>query len=230
MNAAERRGFFKSVVLAVWGMFTVVLLCCIVLLVVEMIRQKQDPLELAKKAVNKPLPPITTTEEAAPKKEVSLFFADAGAQGLVPETRAIEFSELTVENCRNAIEALIQGSTTGLTAILPSSTKIRGLYLLEGGELVVDFSMELEYEVKKIQSASFEALLVQSITQTLMQAGVKGEKEAAVTKVRFLIEGTTPHESFPGHIDATAPITADPQWVAQAKPGDPAASTSPGQG
>jgi len=230
MNAAERRGFFKSVVLAVWGMFTVVLLCCIVLLVVEMIRQKQDPLDLAKKAVNKPLPPITSTEEVTPKKEVSLFFADAGAHGLVPETRAIEFSDLTVENCRNALEALIQGPQTPLTPILPSNTKIRGLYLLAGGELVVDFSMELEFEVKKIQSASLEALLVHGITQTLTQAGVKGEKEPAVTKVRFLIEGTTPHESFPGHIDATAPITADPQWITQTKSADPAASTSPGQG
>lgn len=230
MNAAERWGFFKRVVLAVWGMLTVVLLCCIVLLVVEMIRQKQDPLDLAKKAVNEPLPLIAATEELAPKKEISLFFADAGAHGLVPETGTIEFSDFTVENCRNALEALIQGPQTSLTAILPSNTKIRGLYLLKNGELVVDFSMELEFEVKKIQSASLEALMFYGITQTLTQAGVKGEKEPAVTKVRFLIEGTTPHESFPGHIDVTAPIAADPQWVARAKSAGPAGSTSSGQG
>jgi len=214
MNAADRRDFLKNVLLAIWGMFTVVLLCCIVLLVVEMIRQKQDPLDLVKKSVEEPPPTITTTEDPTPKKEISLFFADAGAQGLVPETQEIEFTNFTVENCRNALERLIQGPQTPLTPIIPSNTKIRGLYLLDDGELVVDFSMELEFEVKKIQSASLEALLVYGIAQTLTQAGVKGENEPAVTKVRFLIEGNTPHESFPGHIDVTAPITADPQWVA----------------
>lgn len=231
MNAAERRRFLFRAVLAGWGMLTVALLGCIGLLVTEMLRQKQDPLALAKEmAAPPPQPAGKTIEQPAAASEISLFFADAAARGLVPETGVIEMSEFTTENSRNAIEALIQGPKTGLAPILPPAAKLRGLYLLEEGELVVDFSMELEFEVKKIQSAALEILMFQGITHTLTQPGIQGRKQPPVKKVRFLIEGATPYESFPGHIDVAEPLVPDPQWAAHSNAARPADATAPDPG
>ena len=91
---------------------------------------------------------------------------------------------------------------------------MRSLYLLEGGELVMDFSIQLELEARKRKSASLEALMVYGIANTLTQPDVKGADEPAVSTVRFLIEGSAPRESFPAHVDLSGPVAPDTGWLA----------------
>ncbi|MDQ1257124.1 MAG: hypothetical protein QG656_1726, partial [Candidatus Hydrogenedentes bacterium] len=155
-----------------------------------------------------PADTVATTEE------VLLFFSDAQGNQLIAEPRRIEFTDSTAENCRNALNALIAGpqETGTVWPVVSPGVKVQALYLLEGGELVIDFSRELFEEHKNVQSASFEALLVYGIVQTLTQDAVKGPKDQAVSRVRFLMEGAPP--PFPAHLDVSSPIAPDRRWVA----------------
>ena len=214
MNAAARRAFFRRVLLVIWGMFTLVLLFCIGLLVVVMMRQGQDPLALVKKPIPAPTAPVETSEQAA-IREVALYFADAEGRSLVAEPRGLELGDFTVENCRKALEALIRGPQGPLAAILPQSVKVRGLYLLEDGELVVDLSMDLDLDLKKLKSAALESLMIHGVANTLAQPVLQGSKEGGVAKVRFLIEGSVPRESFPDHLDVSVPVYPGRQLAAE---------------
>jgi hypothetical protein len=144
---------------------------------------------------------------------VTLYFADTEGKSLAPDLGRIAITDSTVENCRNALDALLKGPRDGLTPILPPPAAIRGVYLLEDGELVVDCSMDLETELKRIRSASLESLLVYGVVNTLTQPAVQGAKDVRVTKVRFLIEGSSPRETFPSHLDMSNPIAPDPGWI-----------------
>jgi hypothetical protein len=215
MNAATRRAAVKRLLLVAWAMGTLILVFVVVLLASEMVRQGKDPLAPVKKPAAPPLPPPAREVSLAPSKEITLYFADAESRRLVPESCRIEPGDSTVENCRKALEALIRGPRDILTPIIPSSTKVRGLYLLEGGELVVDFSIDLEMDLKRIKSTSLEGLMFYGIANTLTQPALQGGKEPAVSKVRFLIDDSVPQESFPAHIDVSMPIGPDPRWIAQ---------------
>ena len=103
----------------------------------------------------------------------------------------------------------------------PASAKVRAVYLLPDGELVVDFSYELAQDHQK--STSAEALLVYGVANTLTQAAVKGEREQAVRTVRFLVEGSTPHEWFECHLDLSEAVAPNPRWIQtpkEVRPGD----------
>jgi hypothetical protein len=209
IRAALRRRALFRVLLSVWAFVTLVLLLCVVLLAVEMTRQGHDP--LAAVQGTKPDAPVPApTVESGASKEVTLFFAGADGRDLVAQPARIEITDSTSENCRHALEALIHGPGAPLTPLLPASTKIRGLYLLESGTLVADFSMELEAELKRVRSASVESLLIYGIVNTLTQPALQAAHENAVPvtvkSVRFLIEGAPPRETFPAHADLSLPV------------------------
>jgi len=214
MRPARHERLVRRALLAVWGMATVVLFFLVIILVWVLLGERQEPPASAPPAtVAAPLPP-RSPENPVSSREIALYFADAEGLALLPETAQIEFSEYTVENCRKALEALIKGSHAGLTPVLPASVQLSSLFLLDGGELVVNFSMELETELKKCRSASLESLMVQSVVNTLMQPALQGADEASVKSVRFLIQNAPPRESFPAHIDVSQPIVNDARWVA----------------
>ena len=212
MSAERRERFFRRALLALWAMGTLVLVFCVVLLAGEMTRRGGNPLALPEPeggASSAHADPGSGTSRSA--REVTLYFAGTEGRLLAAEARRIESSSLTVENCRAVLDALIQGSKGVLNPILPPSTKVRALYLLPDGELVLDFSRELVLDLEK--STSAEALLVYGVVNTLTQATVKGEQQNAVRVVRFLIEGSDPEETFESHLDLSAPVGPDSQWL-----------------
>lgn len=215
MKPAERRAFLKQVVFVTWAMVTLTLLFCVGLLVNQMIQRGQNPLDVVEPAPV-PLPISQEPAETRPTEEVLVYFTDGDERYLVPEPRSIPFSDQTVENCRSALTALIEGprDNGAMRPVLSETTKFRALYLLEDGELVIDFSRELIVEHKRIQSAAMESLMVYGVVQTLTQAALKGPKDAEVKTVRFLVEGARPRDSFPAHIDVSEPFAPDRRWVA----------------
>lgn len=219
MSVEQRRDILRKLLLAVWSMATLVLLFCVVLLVREMIRTGRDPLA-ALRPEPRPQPgqpaPVGPLDTTPGTRDLTLYFANADAHGLAPETRSLEHGDSTVENCRGALKALIAGPKKPLTPILPANTQIRGLYLLEGGEMVVDFSRELISERGRFTSASTEALMVQGVVNTLTQEAVRGKAGPPVQRVRFLFEGSPPYETFPAHIDLSDPVAPDRDWIAAA--------------
>jgi spore germination protein GerM len=202
-------------------MVTVILFFSVVLLVASMLKRGEDP--LAAVEIKKPEPGPTAASESMnpePTREVMLYFAQPDALRLAPEPASIPITESTVENCRRALEAVIQGPRSALAPIVPPSARIRGLYMLENGELVADFSIELELDLKKRSSASLEALMIYGIVTALAQPAVQGTPDTPVKSVRFLIEGQPPRETCPAHVDVSEPVAPNPEWLAAA-PADP---------
>ncbi len=222
----RERSLGRRIFLAAWAMATCILAFCVMLLVYELFEQRNAPPVLPKRDTAA-TPSAVQLDNLAATKEVTLYFASADGTRLAPEPARIEFGALTVENCRHALEALARGPQSGLTPILPPALKpeslLRGLYLLDNGELVLDLSMDLEREFRRIKSASLESLMVYGIVNTLTQASLRGAAEgqtpaqAVPSKVRFLVEGSPPRESFPGHLDMAAAIAPDPGWIAGAQ-------------
>lgn len=205
-NTTERKRVLRKLLLAGWGMLTLVLLLCIVFLGNALIQSGVGPVDLS----NLEPPPLTTDPRpgtSSETREVRLYFADPNDVRLVPERRRIEFSEFTVDNCRHVLQALIEGPRGLLTPVLSPTTHIRGMYLRMDGELIIDLSRDVETGL--IGSASAELLMLQSIATSLAQPDLKGEKGAAVRRIRFLFEGSPPQDSFPKHIELSDSITAD---------------------
>lgn len=211
MSTSKHHHFFRRAFLAVWVLATLILVFCVFLLAREMMRQGRNPFDLSD-APEAPLPEIRETPvQPGLTKDVNLYFASADGRTLVPELRHIEYSEFTVNNCRAVLEALTQGSQGSLSPVLPASAKIRGLYLLADGELVLDLARDTVQTLAR--SASAEALMVYGIVSSVTQPTLKGEKEPAVRAVRFLVEGASPSQTFDSHLDFSDAIVPDPEWI-----------------
>lgn len=215
MSATHRNEILKRFMLSIWGIVTLILVFCIALLINEMIKSGQDPLNAftnqnaqvtAKSTQNKP----TTIRKT---QQILLYFASNDARTLVAEKQQIEFTDTLIENCRATLQNLIAGPQTNLTPILPPSTKIRGLYLLENGEMVIDFSRELISQHARTKSATLESLMIYGIVNTLTQTNLQQETANNIQSIRFLFEGAPPQENFPAHIDLSEPIEPNNEWL-----------------
>lgn len=213
MNAHERQQFFYKALLIAWGMFTLVLVFCIVFLVAQMISQGKSPLDLAiLEDGSIPAGDENDGVAAVRSVDVTLYFAASDGRLLVPETRRIDYDDSLVENCRKILNALVDGPRDILHPIMAPTTKIRGVYLMGDGELVVDFSRELELGHPK--SASAELLFVYGVVNSLTQDALTTAPGTGIKKVRFILEGSPPTEGFPAHIDLTEPVWPDASWIA----------------
>jgi len=218
MNGPARRTeIMKRIFYAAWGLATVLLVFVVALLVFVLLRQEHAPVlpEQETSPAVPAAPPPEDFSNQAETREIDLYFADNEGLRLAAEKAPIEFTEFTTENCRRAAEALIAGPQGDLGAIISPDTRVRGVYLMPDGELVVDFTLDLAMQVKKTASASLESLMIYGIVNTLAQDALKGVREPAVEKVRLLMEGST-REAFPVHVDVTEPFEPDLRWAAQA--------------
>lgn len=218
MNPAGRKNAFKKLLMAVWGLATAMLLFLVALLAWQMYEQNSRALPAAPGEAAGTAAPVSG--EPGLQKEVTLFFSTADAQSLAPQTTRIELTSQTAANCRRALETLAKGPESGLKPVLPPSTQIRAVYLIEDGELVVDFSHGLrDLMLEHKSSTSSEALMVYAVANTVTQEALKGSDGKAVTRVRFLMEGTAlPQGAFPEHIDLSEPILPNSTWVAGGTP------------
>jgi hypothetical protein len=221
MNAEDRQSFVKKALLGLWAMVTVILVIALGLIVVTMVREGQNPF---------PTPPAPakadateTAAEADPlsetRREIPLFFASEDGRLLVPEIRRLIVGEDTIANCHTALDALFGGPDGVLTPVAVPGTQVRGIFLMEYGELIVDLSMETISGLRRQPSVSSEMLFMQSVVHTLTSPELLGTDAGAVTHVRFLIEGASAEESFQdAHCDWASPMARDPHWLAGNEP------------
>jgi hypothetical protein len=188
-----------------------ILLFCVLLLANELMKSGKSPFELSsteKEPTAATQAPVSTSQ----LRESAIYVISADGATLVPERRSIPFGDFTVDNCRAALEELKKPTQGGTTfPALPPSAEVNAVYLLPGGELVIDFASSLQRELPK--SASAEALMVYGVVNTLTQDALKGAKTEKAMSVRFLIDGAVPRESFPAHLDLSKAISPDPQWI-----------------
>ena len=214
MSRNFRLTVIQKLVLSLWAMGTLVLLFVVVLLVREIAANGRDPIgafELNEEEQAQRAPASRTTSVGT--REVLLYFSAPDGRSLVTEKRVLAFSNSTVENCKTVLAALIEGPQTGSSPILPKTVKVKSIFLLEGGEMVINFSRELQSEHARFSSATLESLMVQGIVQTVAQSAVHEGEAPRISRVRFLIEDAPPSEAFPAHIDLAEPVAPDAQWL-----------------
>ncbi|HIA48598.1 MAG TPA: hypothetical protein EYN96_11675 [Candidatus Hydrogenedentes bacterium] len=206
MNQRTRpENIVRTAMLSIWGLITLTLVFTVSLLIYEMFQQGQTPLALT--LGSNDLPPVVTKTPIQTRisHEIPIYFASKTTSTLSPELHRLQLTPSTVENCRTAISYLIDGPyLPALAPILSNKTRIRAMYLMENGELIVDFSRDLE--AGHIKSASAEMLMVDGVVKTLVQLALKGQNDLSVKSVRFLFEGSAYQQSFPTHIDLTDPV------------------------
>jgi len=206
-----RRDVVKSFFNAIWALGTVILFFCVVLLANELVKMGEDPVGAllpTPQGAAAP-PPLERPTTMLGEKDVALYFGSPDGRDLMAETHSLEFSDSTVENCRIALERLVEGPRGSLTPILPANTRVRAIYLLDHGELVVDLSREVISEFARLRSASLESLMVYGVVNTVAQPALAGKNEPAVRSVRLLLEGQAPQEAFPAHMNVSEPLEPD---------------------
>jgi hypothetical protein len=210
MGEIPQTTFSRKVFFALWAMATLILLFTVILLTSELIRLGRNPLALPE-VLPEPVAPETQSAAATEARDITLYFASPDARYLVGEPRRLPYHERTIDNCRTALEALLDGPVTQLHAVIPPSVDIRGMWLMENGELVVDFTYPLQTDARK--SVSEEALLVYGVVNTLTQNVIQGKDNRAVQSVRFLIEGLPPTDLYPAHLDLAGAVAPDTRWI-----------------
>lgn len=204
-----RRVFF-----AIWGMATLILFVTVTLLVVEMSQRGQDPLAIVSETEPPPKPQTRSMDEAADYANVALYFAGADGHNLAAERRSIRISTSTAENCKRALQELMAGPREELFSIVPPDTNVLAAFLLDGGQLVINFTRDMK--VGALNSATAEAMMIYGIVNTVCQPDLVGGDGKRVNAVQFLIEGEVQSDQFPAHFDLSEPIEPDPQWTASA--------------
>lgn len=218
MSNRFRRNATRSFFMSLWAAVTLILLIMVVLLVREIADNGRNPIEAfsieqGETAAPSTIPaPDRTLSTGA--RAVQLFFASQDGRFLVPEPRSLPLTESTLENCRVALDALIKGPGQGGTPILPPLVTVKAIYLLPQGELVINFSRELQSEYARLSSATVESLFAQGVAHTVAQAALQNSLDPKVRKVRILVEDAPPTEAFPAHIDLSEPIAPEAQWLA----------------
>ncbi len=225
MPEPVRIGLGTRALLSAWAFLTLILFFTVILLAGELISRGQNPLEVAFTA-EPPPPPVAPNESSSRAKEIQLRFADAEGGLLAVEKRSVELSDHLVDNCKVALVELLKGPGQGLSPVFATvadpSAGLRAVYLVEGGELIVDLAHEV-LPAAKSASASSEALLIYSVVNTLSQPELKGPSEdVTIARVRFLVDGSPPTDAFPIHLDLSRPVAPDVQWNAGSETQQPA--------
>ena len=218
MTSHYRQDVLKKLLFAVWTMLTLILVFAVGLLVYEMLEAGQQPLSTLHVPERVPREAGAAQPDAPlGTREMVLYFGGSDGASLVPEAATFEYTASTVENCRRALEALIAGPRDILTRIMPPAVKVRALYLRDNGELVIDFSRELQSDSARLRSAAYEALFVYGVVNTMTQSALRASGDPSVQRVRILIEGTPPGDAFPAHLDLRDPVKPEPDWIETAQ-------------
>ncbi len=205
----------RSVGMAAWAMFTLVLFFCVLLLANELMKSGKNPFELGENVDGAGVAVSSSAPSSSQLRDVPVYVVSADGRMLQPDRRSIPFGEFTVENCRAALDELKKPSSSGGTLpVLPATAEYNALYLTDDGQLVIDFTASIQATTK---STSAESLMVYGIVNTLTQDILRGAKGGPVKSVRFLISGAMPGEAFPAHIDLSQPITPDAEWILKAE-------------
>jgi hypothetical protein len=204
---------FVQLLLTLWAAATLILVLFCAFLLYELFERGANPLPPADAGLARPVAAVE--EEQAAPQGVVLYFADLEGRALVGEVRELDLTPHTQENCRLAVEALVEGPREAHTPVLPPSTEVRSVFLLDG-ELLIDFSAELRTDPTRPKSLAADSLMVYGVVNTMTQAALQGEDGAEVRRVRFLFEGLPLTSAFPEHFDLTLPVAPDETWLAEA--------------
>lgn len=135
------------------------------------------------------------------------YFINHNSQCLEPIDVDIEVSDSYVENCYNIITAMQKREDESLVSPIPKDISVRGIYLLDDGELIIDLPALILKEISMANTAIGELLWIYSLTNTLLQKELyNGSK---VSGLKVLIEGAEPELKTFEHIDINSVFSPD---------------------
>lgn len=135
-------------------------------------------------------------------EEVTLYFVNSSAEGLVAEERTLEVKN-EEELPAALVEALIAGpDSKDLFPTLPPETRLLSVDVKDK-VAAVDFSEELIS--KHWGGSTGETMTIMSVVNTLTELD-------SIEKVQFLVEGEV-MESLLGHWDTSTPIERDEKII-----------------
>ncbi|MFB3855199.1 MAG: GerMN domain-containing protein [Vicinamibacterales bacterium] len=144
--------------------------------------------------------------EAADARRIkaTLFYVSSDGARLVPVEREVPFGEGTLEQARRILMAQLGVAPPAHASAIPPGTRLRAIYVTEGGEAFVDLSDE----VTKAHpgGATTELLTVYTIV------GALTANLPAITAVQILVNGTEV-DTLAGHVDLRRPLQADREWL-----------------
>jgi len=186
----------RRVLIVVWASALIALCAFGLYLVRELMRG--SPMAVTEK-------PVPMARPVSRVKTVILYFGASGGRGLAPEQRDIQADRLSShELVKRVLEELVNGPASVLIPTVPRETTVNSIFLLEGGELAIDFGKEIQ---TRHPGGSFaELMTVYSIVNTLTH------NFDDISSVRFLVEGEEVG-TLVGHVDLTEPVLPDPTWM-----------------
>ncbi len=201
----------RSAIMAAWGLATLVLIFSVGLLGYELYSRGERQAEAVPLEIGLGTTPVSGLASPGTTSAVQLYFGSPYSSGLRAETRLVPLGRDTVENCKAVFTALAAGPGDDGVPTLGKSVHVRAMYLLSSGDLVVDFSRDVD--VPELHSATAELLMVRSLTLTLTQPSLRTGDSPPIKRVQFLFEGAPTGSHFPEHIKLDAPMEPQSSWV-----------------
>ncbi len=143
-------------------------------------------------------------------RTITLYFGATNGRGLTREQRQVHAAgKSTHELMKTVLQELVQGPSSVLVPTVPDKTTVNSMFLLDTGELVIDFGKEIQ--AYHPGSAFCELMTVYSITNTL------AANFDEISSVRFLVDGSEVETLTEyGHVDLTEPVVPDQTWISTA--------------
>ena len=151
-----------------------------------------------------PEPPPAAGEVSLPRgtRSMTLFFASASGDSLVPEERQVLESDRVTETVETLVGELERGPQGDGRPVLPRGAHVRHVFLDEAGVVYVDFSRELVTRFRGGSTAEY--LLLASLVRTL---AVNLPTVDAVT----VTTGGQPIPTLGGHFPLDEPLAVS-EW------------------
>ena len=138
----------------------------------------------------------------SPQFEAQLYFYHPGAvvpgpDFLVPEKRLVFHTEDPLLMTRQIVNDLLAGPTKEGLQVFSDQAKLRQVYLLDGGTVVVDLSKETAEQL--VGGITAELIALHSISRSLI------ESVSQIKSVKFLVDGQE-RPTFAGHVSIIEPF------------------------
>ncbi len=159
---------------------------------------------------SRPPKPVAAAPAPAPpappgrKIKARLFYVSEDGTRLASVERDIAYGEGPLEQAREIMSAQIAPVTEPLVSAVPPGTKLRALFMTEGGEAYVDLTREVASS--HTGGTLDEILTIYTIVNALTA------NLPAITAVQVLVDGKEV-DTLSGHVDLRRALAKNLSWV-----------------
>jgi spore germination protein GerM len=138
------------------------------------------------------------------KIKARLFYVSEDGLHLTAVEREIAYGEGTAEQAKEILEAQFAPVAEPLVSAVPTGTKLKALFVTEGGTAFVDLSPEV---VSANTGGTINELLTAYTIVNALTSNLP-----ALTSVQLLVDGKEV-DTLAGHVDLRRPLAKNPAWV-----------------